>query len=152
MIKELKYMTIQYTNNDLDYINLLIDKLNKISEEIINFFNIKQFGNKIYVVLNDSLDTFQKKYIQAGYYLEADGVVPKWSCGFAKGSIVETLCLKEYKKTKSHENDTVDDLLYLILHEFTHSCHNKVNKNTVLKYAWLSKGLATTISHQYDNK
>ena len=150
MKKELKYMTIEYTSEDLGYIELFIDELNRISEEIVRFFNIKEFGNKVHVVLNDKLEKFRQKYIEVGYYLEEDGTVPKWSCGFADGDIVETLCLKEYRKTLSHENADVEDLLHLILHEFTHSCHNKVMLDQEKYYVWLSEGLATTLSHQHD--
>ena len=151
MQKELKYLILNYTDKDLEYIDILIEKLDKITEEIVDFFNIDSFEKKISVKLNDSLDTFYKKYIKTGYSLEQDGTVPKWVCGFVYRDTVETLCLSEYRKTKSHENHNLDDLLYLILHEFTHSCHFKLNPNRTLKYKWLSEGLATTISHQYDN-
>lgn len=38
------------------------------------------------------------------------------------------------------------------MHEFTHSAHRFAIKSEdeVLEYKWLSEGLATTISHQYD--
>lgn len=35
------------------------------------------------------------------------------------------------------------------MHEFTHSCHIKINK---LFYVWLTEGLATTITHQMENE
>ena len=76
MEKELKYMTIEYTSEDLGYIELFIDELNRISEEIVRFFNIKEFGNKVHVVLNDKLEKFRQKYIEVGYPLEEDGTVP----------------------------------------------------------------------------
>ena len=151
MIKVLKYMVIEYTNEDLTYIDSFVDELNRVSEEIVNFLNIKDFGDKVNVVLNDKLENFWQKYIETGYPLEEDGTVPKWTCGFADGNKVETLCLSEYRKTKSHENASIVDLLHLILHEFTHACHNKVMVDQNKYYVWFSEGLATTISHQYDN-
>ena len=60
MKKQLKYMIIDYAENDLGYIDLLYDKLDKISDEIVNFFDIKNFGQKINVVLNNSLNKFRK--------------------------------------------------------------------------------------------
>lgn len=74
--------------------------------------------------------------------------IPKWLCGVAHENFVYTLCLEECVKTKGHEEHNLDDLKYLIVHEFTHCCHNKFKNGST--YIWLAEGLSTTISHQYD--
>lgn len=149
MKKELKYMIIDYTEEDKAYIDSFTNLLEKISQEIIDFFAIEKIDTKINVKLYNSLEEFRKIYVEIGFKLDKNGQVPNWICGFAFKKNVYTLSLKEYRKTKGHENDSLNDLIYLILHEFTHACNNIVSNNK--KYAWLSEGLATTISHQYDN-
>ena len=151
MKEELNYVIIEYSDKDHNYLIYFIEEIERITEEIVNFFEIKNFDKKINIILNDNLELFRKKRTETGYYLEENGSVPLWCCGFSIDNRVETLCFDEYRKTKSHENDSLDDLLYLILHEFTHSCHRIKNKNS-MNEIWFKEGLATTISHQFDKK
>ena len=44
MVKETKYIEIHYTDKDIDYINSLIDFIEKSEEEIVSFFDIENFG------------------------------------------------------------------------------------------------------------
>jgi hypothetical protein len=155
MKKELNNMIINYTAKDLNYIEEMSKIIESSSKEITNFFGIEKIEPKIEIYLYDSLDKFRKKYIELGYNLENDGTVPLWVSGFAYNEVeAHTLCLEEYRKTRSHENDDVSDLEQLILHEFVHGCYNYFigNKNNYNHIAWLSEGLATTLSHQYDKK
>ncbi|MBE6153853.1 MAG: hypothetical protein E7166_06495 [Firmicutes bacterium] len=153
MRKELKYMNIEYTDKDKLYIEELVDYIEKVSQEIVNFFGIEDFGNKVEVKLWEDLSKYRTSQFKI-YLCGAEKIdeLPKWCCGFAYSdnniSYVETLCLEEYRKTLGHQNGTLDDLKHLILHEFTHAVHLKINDKD---YQWLSEGLATTISHQYDN-
>ena len=151
MKKELKYIVLNYTEDDSEYINYLIQELDKICEEIVNFFDIEEFGKKVNVTLNNNMETFEEKYKKTGYPLEDDGTFPNWICGFSYRKNVETLCLREYRNTANRSEVNVQDLLHLILHEFTHACHEKVMRNPNKSYMWLSEGLATTLSHQHDN-
>lgn len=146
--KELDYMEIEYTEKDLEYIDELIEFLQKSTKEIIDFFEIKQFGKKAKVKLFNNLEKFRNKVKSIGYNL-INVNVPLWFCGCAYKNTIYILSLSEYRKTASHENGTIEDLKHLIMHEFIHVCHIKVNKKT---YAWLGEGLATTLSHQYKNK
>lgn len=153
MQKQLKYMNIEYTEKDNKYINDMIIYLEQTSEEIVNFFEIENFGNKVQVKLWDDISKFRVRNYEV-YPSIADKVenVPEWCCGFAYNNnnmcYVETLCLEEYKKTLGHDNATLKDLIHLILHEFTHAVHLKIDDKDCA--CWLSEGLATTISHQYD--
>lgn len=148
--KELKYVKIEYSDKDLPYIDDLFEYIEQACDEIISFFGINEFGEKVSIKLWDSLDAFREYYEKQGYFLDENGLTPKWVCGFANGNTVHTLSLNEYKKTLGHENNTLQDLKYLVMHEFTHSCHAKLNGNKEC-YAWLGEGLATTITHQYEN-
>ncbi len=145
MIKENKYMVINYTNKDLEYIDYLCTQLEINSFRIVNFFNLHNFGEKIIININDDLNFFRNK-IKKIRKKECE----EWLCGLSYNKIfIETLCLEEYRKTKSHNKVDINDMLLLILHEFVHSCCNKINDK--MKVAWLSEGLATTLSGQYDN-
>lgn len=150
MVRELNYMIINYSNNDLEYIDYICNELDKKSQEIVDFFDIKDFGKKVSVTLFDSLELFRSECAKVNRTLVSN--VPEWVCGMKiPNGDIYTLCLEEYRKTKGHENKCIEDLVYLILHEFTHACHGKVKKDNQRGYAWLVEGLATTISHQYDN-
>ena len=144
MQKKTKYMNIEYSDKDSMYINELISGLGNISQEIVDFFDIQEI--KVNVILFDSVEKFRKKFREIFCYQCND-----WTCGFVSkqnGNIIYTLSLEEYRKTKYHELHNIDDLIYLILHEFVHSCHNQYSKNHL--YVWLAEGLATYLSHQYD--
>lgn len=154
MVKETKYIKINYTDKDRDYIDCLLEFIKKSEEEIVNFFDIKYFGEKVTLNLYDDLDNFRKNIsIRC-----KNNVVPDWLCGFSylenNKFIINTLCLEEYKKTKGHENNNLDDLKYLIMHEFVHSCQQKYTNSVVSSSKapiWLKEGMAIFISHQYDN-
>lgn len=146
----LDYMIVESTDKDKDYIDGFASKLNSISKEIIDFFEISKLSRKMPIMLYDSLEEFRKIYKDFGYNLDDDGNTPLWVCGFSHKGDVHVLCLDEYKKTFGHEDATSDNLLYLILHEFVHSCHGEF-ANINKCYKWISEGVATTISHQRDN-
>jgi len=145
MQKRTKYMNIEYSHKDEEYIDELITGLGNISQEVVDFFETWEIN--INVVLFDSIDKFQIKFWEIFCY-----PCKEWTCGFFSNkngeNTIYTLSLDEYRKTKYHELHDVDDLKLLILHEFVHSCHNQYTKNHL--YVWLKEGLATYLSHQYD--
>lgn len=145
MKKQLTHMIIEYTKCDEKYIDGFVSYLEKVSQEIVDFLNINYLDSKIKVTLWDSLEDFRNLYLKLGW----NSSVPNWVCGFANNCDVETLTLEEYRKTSGHEYANLQDLMHLILHEFVHACNNILSTNK--HYAWLSEGLATTISHQYDD-
>ena len=145
MKKELEYIDIEYTENDLEYIDEICNEIDKKTDEIVKFFEIKEFNEKTNVKLFGSLDEFRNFYKET-YHRE-----PKdWVCGFAKDNNVYTLSLSEYRKCLSHENSIIEDLERLMLHEFTHSVHLKRHNNITVK--WISEGAATYLSGQYKDK
>ena len=146
MIKELKYITLEYTEDDLEYLDYITEKIETISEEIVNFFEGLELNEKVKVILFNDLDKFKKACLK----YKRDKKMPDWVTGLTHCDGVYTLSLKELRKTKSPGNKTVDDLAHLILHEFTHACTNQyVDYNK--KCMWLSEGIACNLSHQYDS-
>ena len=62
MIKELKYINLEYNECDKNYIDELIDYINLSSEEITNFFSIDSFNPKVEIKLYDDIDKFNEWY------------------------------------------------------------------------------------------
>lgn len=149
MIKELKYINLEYNECDKNYIDELIDYINLSSEEITNFFSIDSFNPKVEIKLYDDIDKFNEWY----YYFNKKEA-PLWFCGFSfkmdNVYHINVLSLEKYKKTQGHEKHNLDDLKHLIMHEFVHSCVLKINNSSLP--AWLNEGIAIKLSHQYDNK
>lgn len=149
MIKELKYINLEYNECDKNYIDELIDYINLSSEKITNFFSIDSFNPKVDIKLYDDIDKFNEWY----YYFNKKEA-PLWFCGFSfkmNGVYhINVLSLEKYKKTQGHEKHNLNDLKCLIMHEFVHSCVLKINNSSLP--AWLNEGIAIKLSHQYDNK
>lgn len=149
MIKELKYINLEYNECDKNYIDELIDYINLSSEEITNFFSIDSFNPKVEIKLYDDIDKFNEWY----YYFNKKEA-PLWFCGFSfkmNGVYhINVLSLEKYKKTQGHEKHNLNDLKCLIMHEFVHSCVLKINNSSLP--AWLNEGITIKLSHQYDNK
>lgn len=149
MIKELKYINLEYNECDKNYIDELIDYINLSSEKITNFFSIDSFNPKVEIKLYDDIDRFNEWY----YYFNKKEA-PLWFCGFSfkmNGVYhINVLSLEKYKKTQGHEKHNLNDLKCLIMHEFVHSCVLKINNSSLP--AWLNEGIAIKLSHQYDNK
>lgn len=147
MLLKTDFLDINYTQKDESYIHEIVPILNDISWEIITFFSINPM--RVSVRLWDDLKDF-RMYFYSLFNYECND----WTCGFAhydnNNYYIETLSLDSYRKTKYHENHTVDDLIYLIMHEFVHSSHQVLTKNIL--YPWLKEGAACFLSHQYDNK
>ena len=109
-----KYMTINYTEKDREYMKYLLDYLQRNEIIIVNFFKLSNFGEKVEITLHSNLDDFRKKYNEVYKRMPRD-----WVCGFAyNNKYIETLSLSEYRKTKSNENVNIDNLCRLIIHEF----------------------------------
>lgn len=142
MLKSIKYLDISYSESDLEYISEIAEFLDKNTDEIVSFFEITDFGEKIHLTLYNDLNTFRTDTQRI-----TNKVFPDWFCGLSYSNCIMVLSLSEYVKTKGHEKHTLNDLERLILHEFVHSCHRRVSK---INCAWLAEGLACTLSHQYD--
>lgn len=150
MYKETKYIKINYTDKDNDYIEDIINYISIEEDKILDFFNIKSIKNKVIVNIYNNIDLFRNNCKTI-----TKRESPLWLSGLSyyKDNIyhIDTLTLEEYKKTKSHENATIDDLKKLIIHEFTHSIEYIYSNSTYLN-KWLSEGCATYLSNQYNEK
>lgn len=141
---------INYTENDLEYIENLINQLKIQSQKIISFFSLKQLKKPTYIYFYNNLDTFREKAISRN----STRHVPTWLCGWASTKPtkyeIHVLSYNEYIKTTSHENDTIEDIISLVLHEFTHNCYDayRTQNQSRKTLMWLDEGLATILSDQ----
>lgn len=58
MKQELKYLIVNYSKKDLDYINELLEYLNTNCEEIVKWFEIEDFGVKPVVTIFGGVKEF----------------------------------------------------------------------------------------------
>ena len=58
MKQELKYLIVNYSKKDLDYINELLEYLNINCEEIVKWFKIEDFGVKPVVTIFGGVKEF----------------------------------------------------------------------------------------------
>ena len=148
LTKEFDIFKIEYTKDDLNYIDDLVNYLKNNYKDIMNFFNLKEFNKKIEIKLWNDINLYRKD-MNDKYNIK----VPDWEVarGYRgkKGRNIDLLSLKEYKKSKGHENDTLDNLLKVIIHEFVHVCQFEYNNSTPT-LTWFNEALATNISHQYE--
>lgn len=148
---KLKYIIIEYPNKMLEELKEFIANLEKETERIVNFFGITNFEEKVKIKIWDNLNEFRAFAKENNFFIDNNGNVMEWLCGITYKNNINTLTLEEYRKTKGHENGNLNDIIYLILHEFVHACHDKLTNNKKI-YKWLADGLATTISNQYNDR
>lgn len=145
---ELRYVIVECPS---DMSKNIIDKIDKETNRIVDFFNIIDFGEKVKIKIWDNLELFRDFVKEKNAFLDKNGNVADWLCGITYDNHIDTLKLDEYRKTKYHENSELKDMINLVLHEFVHACHDKKRKKENIS-KWLSEGLATTISGQYNGK
>lgn len=147
MQKELEYLIINYTSNDEDYIKELLENLDTNCKNIVDWLGLTDFGSKPLITLFRSKEGFY----QAILTKNPDEKIYPWVCGYATKKdgkdVVWTLTLSELRKTQGHENDTLQNLEKLIIHEFTHICQFKVKYGA--NAAWLHDGMACYFANQY---
>jgi hypothetical protein len=131
----------------MDYksLNNISVEIKSRTEELIDFFEIKNLDLDIKIKLWDSIDEF-RLYTKNKFYKD----VPNWLCGWVETisntKIIHTLTLNELNKCYSHHNDTNIDLDNIIIHEFVHILVKDLARKKVKK--WLTEALAVTLSNQ----
>lgn len=142
MKKELTNMTIHYHACDLAYIEDIVKKLEKKGKEILQFFHLQHLEKHLNIYLWDDVKQFE------------ENVHPRHAYTIGKANFkdhrIDVLSYQEILKREGHQQDSIESISDLILHEFVHICHGQ--------YAgpdygcWVNEALATTISGQYDQE
>ena len=155
MIKEFKNFTIEYSDDDLKYIDELLQRFLYSQDKIMNFFNLKNLDRKVQIKIWNNVTEYEK-YINSEMkrIFNVENTMEDWEVGRAittkTESQIHILSYQERIKRKGHQYDKIDDLIKVVQHEFVHTCHEQFKnyKNTL---TWFNEALATILSNQYDD-
>ena len=131
-------------DKNLSYGEDLIKKLDQDSSRILKFFELENLKQPKKI----KIWTDRKKYQK---YLEQ--YVPKyyeWMCGDTHDENINMLSLEECKKTESHQDMTLEEMLRIINHEFTHACQQEINSDAK-NVEWFWEALATNLADPFDH-
>ncbi|MBS7021415.1 MAG: hypothetical protein KH135_06170 [Firmicutes bacterium] len=156
MKKDFNNFTIEYTDDDITYIDDLIKQFLLAQKPIMNFFGIEKLDRKVEIKLWDNIHDYEK-YIKSEmkrlFQISVD--IIDWEIGRAiinkKESQIHMLSYKERIKRKGHKLDTIDMMTTLIKHEFVHTCHEQYKQYQEI-LVWMNEALATTLIDQYGNQ
>ncbi len=146
LVKETSNFVIEYPNKSDFDIETVSHEIDEACIPVLNFFGISGVDKKTKAKLWGSLDDFRNLY-RVVFKRDPGG----WVCGFVYNGSLQTLTLDEHRKTNSHENDTLSDLLKVIVHEFAHNVHSKYTNIKKLP-KWVSEGIACCLANQYENR
>lgn len=156
MIKEFKNFTIEYSEDDLTYIDDLLKHFLFSQNKIMSFFNLEKLDKNVQIkIWNDVIE--YEKYIknEMKRIFNVDITMKDWEVGRAittkTESQIHILSYKERIKRKGHKYDKIDDLIKVVPHEFAHTCHAQF-KNYQPTLTWINEALATILSNQYDDE
>ena len=128
-------------SNDENVQNQINNCKNKIIE-ILDFFNVDNVNVEIKVL---DYSSFKKEFKE---YLEHD--INNYTVGFIEDdkNMIVVLAYNDYKYT-CHKNDTYDNYIKMIIHEFVHVIHSIACEHNYPNTE-LREGIAVYLSNQYD--
>lgn len=137
---------IFYNQND-ENVQYLIDVLETKTNDIMNFFGLKTLSKKMIVKIYYSVEDYKQHLVP---YLEESGrKYYEWMIADTFDDNINMLELSLCQKLNSHKNDTLQDYMQNILHEFGHICHHELlGENNSHGHIWFSEALATNVSGQ----
>lgn len=131
-------------DKSLDYLEELKEKLNQESSRILNFFELEGLKNPKKIKIWTDREKYQK-------YLEE--YVPKyyeWMCADTHDGNINILSIEECRKTISHQDMTLEEMLKVITHEFVHTCQQEINPDAS-NVEWFWEALATNLANPFDH-
>ena len=125
------YFEIEYSKKDTEEIQLIANKLKDKYLDIMHFFNLERLERKVFIKLWDNLNEYRNFFNER--MKEYNKKVPEWEVGRSISNFeecrIDLLNLEETKKCRGHQNDTIDSLIKVCIHEFVHTCHYAYNGN-----------------------
>ena len=143
---------INYTENEKEYINEFVDNIIKESKTILEFFGMKKTEYPTIITFWDNLNKYREyRNKQLEQYNKK---VQNWEVGCAQSypqepHYIHILSLKERKKCQGHQNDKLEDIFKVGIHEYVHACHSEY-KNYKETTTYINEGLATYLSNQFN--
>ena len=145
---------INYTEEEKEYINDFLETIVNESKRILKFFNMEKLEYPLVITFWDDLEkyrNFRNKQLEP-----YNKRVQPWEVGCSqyRGTqehYIEMLSLKERKKCEGHENDNLENIFKVGVHEYAHTCHREF-KNYKETLTYINEGLATYLSNQFEDK
>lgn len=143
-----------YSEESSSYMEEIINHFMENYISIMKFFDKKDLDKPLIITFWDDKNKFREEMKKFNYSNE----LPEWTVGIAISdksnlvSRVDCLSLEAARTIPLHKNNTVEDLKKRVTHETVHVIHDEF-----LNYAydtvptWVSEGVATFLSGQYEN-
>ena len=144
MIYKEDWFEIRYNECDTNYINFLIGYFNSEKEKIFKFFDINRLSKRLIIIIYDDVSKY-KDYRNNNISETSVG-----NMDFDDNNYyLNILSYKEIIKRKGHENDNLEYMYKLLIHEFVHICHEEIGtyKQSLI---WVKEGIAIILSKQYE--
>ncbi len=140
------FFTIFTDSKNLNNQQKIFDALNENLVRIMNFFEVEKNSKTITVCIHTDIEEWKNFFNSRGSQYQ-DYVV-----GCAWEGKIDVLAFEEYQKTQMHKDDSFDDFLKVVIHEFVHICHQELQPD-FSKVTWfMGEGLATYLAGQRYNE
>lgn len=140
MKKEIKNFIIS-SDNELSYIEEIIEYLDDCSTYILKFFGLEEIPNKVNVVIWDDIDKYREhieKYYEYKSYMIAD----------TNDGNINLLDINVAQKYTEHTNLDIKRLKTTICHEFVHICQQNLEAEQIeTDIYWFWEALATNLGN-----
>ena len=114
------FFTVFSDNENLNNQQKIFNALNENLSRIMSFFEIKKISKSITVCIHSDLEEWRNFFNSLGSQYQ-DYVV-----GCAWEGKIDVLAFEEYQKTQMHKDDSFDDFLKVVIHEFVHICTERI--------------------------
>lgn len=119
----------------------VISYLRNNSDSIAGFFGLNSSGIEQTVIIYPTLEDFR------AFLMNETSAYAGYVIGVAYKGAIHTTTLEECRKADGHQHMSQLDYMKIILHEYVHTCHMRVN-NDMNKLSWFAEGLASRLSGQ----
>ena len=128
----------------LDYIDELEEKLKQESSRILSFFELDGLKQQKKIKIWTDREKYRKyleQYVDKYY---------EWMDGDTHDGNINMLSIEECRKTKAHQDMTLEEMLEVIVHEFVHACQQEINPDA-FNVEWFWEALATNLANPFDH-
>lgn len=144
MNEELDKFIIFFGENDISYIDKLVNVLNSKVLEIMDFFRINDFNEKIVIKIYDDKDKYKNNLINVW---RKNGINRDFQDNFianTEDGCINMLSFDLVRSIKDFEDYSIDEFCYNVRHEFVHICQQIVGS---ANDGWFWEVLATNLGN-----